>query len=82
MTAFFSHCNNKFKKTLDVHAPIKIPKLRENTKPHINKTLKKEIMKSSRLRNKANKTSFIEDLKIYKIQRNIVTKLNKNLKKA
>ena len=70
MTAFFSHCNNKFKKTLDVHAPIKIPKLRENTKPHINKTLKKEIMKS------------LQDLKIYKIQRNIVTKLNKNLKKA
>ena len=66
---------------LDHHAPIKQGKLCGNTKPHVNKTLRKEIMKRSRLKNKANKTNSKEDVKLYKIQR-IVTKLNKSLKKG
>ena len=64
---------------LDYHTPIKQTKLRGNTKPHVNKVLRKDIMKRSRLKNKANKTGSKEDLKRYKIQRN-VTKLNKSLK--
>ena len=39
-------------------------------------------MKRSRLKNKANKTGSKKDLKLYKIQRNVVTKLNKYLKKG
>lgn len=78
----FSHFNGKFKETLDHHVPIKITKLRGNTKSHINKILRKEIMKRSRLKNKANKTVSVEDLRLHKIQRNVVTKLNKKLKRA
>ena len=78
----FSHFHDKFKETLDHHVPIKITKLRGNTKPHINKILRKEIMKRSRLKNKANNTVSVEDLKLHKIQRNVVTKLNKKLKRA
>ena len=43
--------------------------------------LRKEIMKISNLKNVANKSGKIEDKKRYKIQRNVVTKLNKKLKK-
>ena len=39
-------------------------------------------MKRSNLKNIANKSGKIEDKKRYKIQRNVVTKLNKKLKKA
>ena len=77
----FSPFNNKFKETLDHHVPIKIKKLRGNTKRHINKILRKEIMKRSRLKNKVNKTVSVEDLKLHKIQRNVLTKLNKKLKR-
>ena len=39
-------------------------------------------MKRSNLKNIANKSGKTEDKKRYKIQRNVVTKLNKKLKKA
>ena len=52
----FAEFNDEFKAILDHHASIKQSKLRSNTKPHINKTLRKEIMKRSRLKNKANKS--------------------------
>ena len=39
-------------------------------------------MKRSILKNIANKSGNIEDRKRYKIQRNVVTKLSKKLKKA
>ena len=39
-------------------------------------------MKRSNLKNKANKSGKIEDKKRYKVQRNVVTKLNKKIKKA
>ena len=38
-------------------------------------------MKRSNLKNIANKSGKVEDKKRYKIQRNIVTKLNKKVKK-
>ena len=43
----FGGFNDKFKEILNNHAPIKQSKLCGNTKPHINETLKKEIMKIS-----------------------------------
>ena len=61
------------------HAPTKTSKVRGNTKPHVNKNLRKEIMKRSSLKNIANKSGKIEDKKRYKIQQNAVTKLNNKL---
>ena len=63
-------------------APLKTSKVRGNTKPHVNKILRKEIMKRSNLKNTANKLGKIEDKKRYKIQWNVVTKLNKKLQKT
>ena len=76
----FSNLNRDFNTVLDQHAPAKVTTLRGNTKPHVNKLLRKEIMKRSRLKNKANKSKKVEDFRKYKIQRNIVTRLNKRLK--
>ena len=78
-TGNFSDFNNKFKNTLNDHAPIKTSKIRGNTKPHVNKILRKEIMKRSNLKNIANKSGKIGDEKRFKIQRNVVTKLKKKL---
>ena len=78
----FAGFNDAFKVILDHHAPIKQSKLHGNTKPHVNKTLRKEIMKQrSRLKNKANKSGK-EDKRLYNIQRNKVSKLNNKLKKT
>ena len=52
------------------HAPIKTSKVRGNTKPHLNKNLRKEIMKRSNLKNIANKLGKTEDKKRYEIQQN------------
>ena len=41
----FTEFNDAFKVILDHHAIIQQSKLRGNTKPHINKILRKEIMK-------------------------------------
>ena len=49
------------------HAPIKTSKVRGNTKPHVNKNLRKEIMKRSNLKNIVNKSGKIEDKKRYGI---------------
>ena len=46
----FAEFHDAFKVILDHHATIKQTKLHGNTKPHINKTLRKEIMKRSRLK--------------------------------
>ena len=61
---------------------MKSSKVRGYAKSHVNKILRKEIMKRSNLKNIANKSGKTEDKKRYKIQRNVVTKLNKKLKKA
>ena len=52
--------------------------LRGNQKPHVNKTLRHEIMKSSKLKNKDNKAKNLSDIKNYKKQCNYVVQLNKN----
>ena len=43
----FSNLNRDFNTVLDQHAPAKVTTLRGNTKPHVNKLLRKEIMKRS-----------------------------------
>ena len=69
-----------FVETLNKHAPKKTKIFRGNHKPHINKTLRKAIMKRSQLKNKANKTKDPKDILKYKKQRNYVVKLNNQSK--
>ena len=52
--------------------------VRGNHKPHVNKELRKAIMKRSRLKNKANKTK--KPIGISNLQRNYVVNLNKQAK--
>ena len=65
-----------FENVLNAHAPKKIKFLRGNQKPHVDKNLRKAIMKRSQLKNKANRTKNLEDITKYKKQRNLVVKLN------
>ena len=53
------------------HAPIKQRYVRANQAPFINKTINKEIMKRSRLRNKFLNTKSDIDRKVYNKQRNL-----------
>ena len=63
-----------FVETLDKHAPKKTKIFRRNNKPHINKTLRKAIMKRSQLENKANKTK--DPKHILKYKNNVIMWLN------
>ena len=58
----YSDFEKKSIDTLDKHAPKKIETFRGNQKPHINKILRKAIMKRSQLKNKANKTRNTTDI--------------------
>ena len=57
------------------HAPIKQRYVRANQAPFINKTINKEIMKRSRLRNKFLNTKSDIDRKAYNKQRNLCVSL-------
>ena len=76
----FTEFNDKFKAILNHHSPTNQSNLGGNTKSHINKTLRKETTKRSRLKNKAYKADNEEDKRLYYIQRNKASKLI-NLKK-
>ena len=54
--------------------------VKSNHKPHINKELRKAVMKRSRLQNKANKTKNPIDISNFKKQRNYAVNLNKQAK--
>ena len=51
-------CNTlrKFLDVFDAHAPKKTKVLRVNQKPHVDKNLRKAIIKRSKLKSKANRT--------------------------
>ena len=76
----YDEFDRKFTTVLNKHAPKKKKWLCGNQKPHINKTLRHEIMKRLKLKNKANKTKNPSDIKNYKKQRNYVVQLNKKAK--
>ena len=65
---------------MNKHAPKKRKWVRGNHKSHINKELRKAIMKRSRLKNKANKTKKPIDISNFEKQRNYVVNLNKQAK--
>ena len=67
---------------LDKHAPLKARFLRANNKPHLTKNLRKAIMIRSRLKNIANKSKSPEAMANYRIQRNLVSKMNKKAKQS
>ena len=64
--------------TLDKHAPLKKRYVRANQTPFMIKTLSKEIMKRSRLRNKFLNTKIDIDRKAYNKQRNYIVSLLRN----
>ena len=68
--------------TLEKHAPPKTRYTRTNQAPFMNKRLIKEIMKSSRLRNKFINSKSNLDRKAYNKQRNYVVSLLKKEKKG
>lgn len=70
-----------FNSVLNKYAPLKKKIIRGNNKSHVSKTLRKEIMKRSRLKNIARKTKLPEDKAAYKRQRNFIVKLNKKQKR-
>ena len=76
----YDEFDRKFTAVLNKHAPKKKKWLRGNQKPHINTTRRHEIMKRSKLKNKANKTKNPSDIKNYKKQRNYTVQLNKKAK--
>ena len=77
--------SNLFKETvntiLEKHAPTKKKYVRANQAPFISKTLSKEIMKISRLRNKFLNTKSDIDRKAYNKQRNYVVSLLRTAKR-
>ena len=76
----YKNFEKTFVNVLDAHAPRKTKVLRGNQKPHVDKNLRKAIMKRSKLKNKANRTKLQDDIAKYKKQRNLVVKLNRDSK--
>ena len=76
-SGFFDICRT----TLDQHAPRKKKYARGNHMPFINKTLSKEIMKRTKLRNKFLKDRTDESRSRYASQRNYCVSLIKKTKK-
>ena len=69
-----------FVRVLNAHAPRKAKVLRGNHKPHVDKNLRKAIMKFSALKRKASRTKQQEDIRKHKKQWNLVVKLNREMK--
>ena len=70
--------HNEFLSVLNKYAPVKYKYIRANNSSYMTKSLKKEIMLCSRLRNKFLKTKTEESKQLYNKQRNLcVTLLRK-----
>ena len=78
----YSDFQRVFSEVLEKHAPKKTRFLRANNKPHMNKVLRKAIMKRSRLKNVAHCTMDPSDWARYKVQRNLVVNMNRDGKNA
>ena len=66
---------------LDKHAPMKKKMVRGNNAPFMTKTLSKEIMRRSKLKNNFNKNPTEENERLYKRQRNFCVNLLKKEKR-
>ena len=76
----YGNFEKTFENVLNAYVPKKKKILRGNQKPHVDKNLRKAIMKRLQLKNKANRTKQLEDITKYKKQRNLVVKLNRESK--
>ena len=70
----FEQC---FSSKLNEYAPKKTKWVRGNNKSHMNKFLRRAIMKRSKIKTKGNETKHPVDIEMYKKQRNYVVGLNK-----
>ena len=73
----YENFEKAFVNALYAHAPRKTKFLRGNHKPHVDKNLRKAIMKRSKLKIKANRTKHQDDIAKHKKQRNLVVQLNR-----
>ena len=73
---------NFFLETLNKHAPQRTVRVRGNNKPHVTKELRKAMMLRTRLKKIANKSGSEYDIKRYRVQRNLVVKMNKDAKRT
>ena len=71
-----------FMGVLNCYAPMKKKLIRANHRPFMNRTLPKEIMHRSKLKNNFNKKTTEEDKILYKKQRNHCVNLLKKRKRA
>ena len=78
----FEEFFDTFLATLNEHAPLKKKKIRYNHQVFMSKTLRKAIMKRSKLRNTFNKKRSSENWRSYKRQRNICSNILKSTKKT
>ena len=75
-TVSYTNFETAFENALEANAPKKTKFVRGNNKPHVNKELRKDIMKRTNLKNIANKSKREADIRNYKDQRNHVVNLN------
>ena len=73
--------HNEFLSVLNKHAPIKYKYIRANNSSYMTKSLRKEIMLRSRLRNKFLKTKTEESKQLYNKQRNLCVTLLRKTKR-
>ena len=79
MSAMRTHAvfENTFVSILNKHASKKTKISRGNQKPHFNRNCRKQILITSRLKNKANKSKNPSEVVKFKRRRNLVANLNK-----
>ena len=72
---------SEFLNVLNIHAPLKKKVIRANHVPYMTKSLRKAIMKRSQLESKYLRNSTVENMKIYKKQKNFCSRLYKKERK-
>ena len=74
----YENFEKTFVNVLDAHSPRKTKVLRGNQKPHVDKNLRKAIIKRFKLKSKAKRTKLQDDIAKYKKQQNLVVKFKRD----
>ena len=74
--ASYSEFESVFMTSLEANAPLRTKVVTARNKPYATKELRKAIMVRTNLKQAANKSGSMEDMRKYKDQRNLVVKLN------
>ena len=75
-TVSYANFETAMENALEANGPKKTKFVRGNNKPHVNKELRKAIMKRTNLKNIANKSKREADIRNYRDKRNHVVNLN------